>query len=322
MDNTIIARHIKKEWNNFYKLVKENEREIVHPESFLEPNGYEVLKGSFMNWYATKNGLRFYCGRYSSTYVLHVGYDFWVGSNGWEHGKYFSIFNVDDNVNAILDAGYVLPKNHYVRGEEANKCINAIKAEIEKAKAIVRGGGYGERGNILYRNGYKVGYDGGSVCDFSKGFLHFSAHNDYPSGWYLEDKYNAYVADDVLSIEFSLNDDNRLQLDRDFEAIFGEVPTFGRELTEKDKIGNYKKFRVRTYVPKELNTLKWFDNFEDAKKYAYDKAKEYAESVKDDRRRYAYTTPLDISDRYDYLAAYLWYDGGLKHFVFVQGEEE
>ena len=320
MDNTIIARHIKKEWNNFYKVVKENEEEILHPEKFLQENGYDVLPSGFRGWYATKNGLRFYCGRYDSEYRLHIDYGFYVGSKEWEHGKYVRIFNVDNEIDAILAAGYVLPEDHYVRGADVDICIATIKEEIAKAKSLIRGG-YGERGDMLYRHGYKVGYDGGSVCDFSKGFLHFSAHNDYPQGWSLTDKYNAYIGDDVFSIDFSLNDEHRaLLLDRDFEAIFGDVPTFGRELTEKDKVGQYTKFRVRSYVPKELETIGWFDTFDEAKTFAYEKAKEYAEGVKDDRRRYAYTRPLDISDRYDYLAAYLWYDGGLKHFVFVQGE--
>ena len=322
MNNTTIARHIKKEWHDFYAIVKTNEREIGTIAKILTENGYEVMSNNFGSWYATKNGLRFYCSHYSSEYRLHVDYGFYVGSNGWEHGKYIRIFNVDKEIESILAAGYVLPENHYVRSSEVEDCIKTIKSEIEKARAIVCGGGYGERGDRLYCNGYKVGYDGGSVCDFSKGFLHFHAHNDYPCGWKLDDGYNAYIGDDVFSIDFSLNSDRYLNLDRDFEAIFGGVPTFGRELTEKDKIGRYNKFRVRTYVPRELNTIGWFDTFEEARKFAYDKAKEYAESVKDDRRRYAYTNPRDISDRYDYLAAYLWYDGGIKHFVFVQGENE
>ena len=322
MDNTVIARHIKREWANFRNLVEENKQEICDPSKFLKPNGYEVTRSdNFGSWYATKNGLTFYCGRYSSTYVLHIEYGFWVGKR--EEGKYFRIFIVDENVENIIKAGYVLPKDHYVRGADVEECIKTIKAEIDKAKSIIRGG-YGERGDMLYRNGYKVDYDGGSVCTFSKGFIHFSAHNDYPQGWKLDDKFNVYVADDVFSVDFSVESDRHLKLERDFEAIFGDIPTFGRALTEKDRIGEYKSFRVRTYVPRELNTLKWFDNFEDAKAFAYKTAKEYAEGVKDDRYRYAYTNPVDISDRYDYLAAYMWYkyDRGSEHFVFVQGETE
>ena len=320
MDKTTIARHIKREWAKFRNLVEENKREISNPSRFLEPNGYEVVGSGWGAWYATKNGLTFYLGRYSSTYTLHIDYGFHVGGRD---GKYFRIFNVEENVDGILSAGYVLPENHYVRSAEVEECITAIKAEIDKAKSII-GGGYGERGDKLYRNGYKVGYDGGSVCSFSKGFMHFSAYNYYPKGWRIEDKFNVYVGDDVLSVDFSVDGDRYLNLDKDFEAIFGDVPTFGRELTEKDKVGQYKSFRVRSYVPKELSTIKRFDNIEDAKAFAYKTAKDYAEGVKDDRSRYAYTNPVDISDRYDYLAAYMWYkyDRGSEHFVFVQGENE
>ena len=320
MDNIIIARHLKREWANFRNLVEENKKEIVYPSKFLAPNGYEVKDSGFGGWYATKNGLTFYCGRYSSTYVLHIEYGFWVGRR--EDGHYFRIFDVDKNIESILSAGYVLPQDHYVRSADVEECIKTIKAMAKQAKDDL-GGGYGERGDRLYGRGYKVGYDGGSVCDFSKDFIHFHAHNDYPQGWRLDDKYNVYVADDVLSEDFSIDGDRYLNLERDFEAIFGDVPTFGRPLTEKDRIGEYKSFRVRSYVPRELETLKWFDNFEDAKAFAYKTAKEYAESVKDDRSRYAYTNPIDISDRYDYLAAYMWYkyNRGSEHFVFVQGED-
>lgn len=323
MDNITIARHIKKEWNNFMFLVEENKEECWHPENFLEKAGYKVTSTGFGGWYAEKNGLQFCIGRYSSCYTLHCDRGFYVGGSGLEHGPYFRIFEVDKRIEDILAAGYVLPEDHYVRSVEVEVAIANIKAEIEKAKALIPGG-YGERGDKLYRNGYHVGYDGGSVCDFSKGAIHFHAHNDYPGGWKLEDRYQVYLADDIPSIDFSVYTDRYLQLDRDYEAILGDRTTFGRQLTEKDKIGSYTKFRVRSYVPRELETLEWFDNFEDAKKFAYETAKRYAEGVKDDRRRYAHTNPMDVSDRFDYLAAYVWYvyDRGSEHMVFVQGENE
>lgn len=322
MDKTIIARHIKQEWGNFANLVEKNKDEIVHPEGFLAKNGYDAWTTPFFGCYATKNGITFSCGRYASTYELHTEYGFWVGRDRQNSGTYVRIFNVDEMVDEIIAGGYKLPRKHYVRIKEVDDTIELIKREIDAAKQAL-GGGCGERGDRLYRLGYKVGYDGGSVCDFSKGFMHFHAHNDYPGGWRIEDSYYAYIGDDVPSREFSLNNKQRgFMLDRDFEAIFGGVPTFGRELTEKDKLDRYKEFRVRSYVPRELETLKRFDNFEDAKKFAYEEARARAESVKDDRRRYAYQSPLDVSDRYDYLAAYIWYSAGRgsEHMIFVQGE--
>ena len=60
MDNTVIARRIKREWANFRNLVEENKQEICDPSKFLKPNGYEVTRSdNFGSWYATKNGLTF-----------------------------------------------------------------------------------------------------------------------------------------------------------------------------------------------------------------------------------------------------------------------
>lgn len=322
MDKTTIARHIKKEWGDFANLVEKNKKEIVSPNKFLAEAGYDSWSTPFFSWYGLKNGLTFSCGRYSSTYELHTEYGFWVGRDRQDSGKYFRIFEVDEKINEILASGYKMPQKHYTRGKDVEKIIALIKHEIAAAKTAL-GGGYGERGDRLYRCGYNVGYDGGSVCDFSKGFMHFRAHNDYPGGWRLEDNFAAYIGDDVLSREFSLEGTSgKLVLDRDFEVIFGDIPSFGKALTEKDKIGKYTKFRVRTYIPRELDTIGWFNTFEEAKEFAYNKAKDFAESVKDDRRRYAYLNPIDVSDRYDYLAAYIWYTAGRgsEHMVFVQGE--
>jgi len=325
MDKTIIARHIKKEWANFANVVEHNKEKIGTKEcrQFLEENGYTTMPTPFMGIYADKNGLRFYCGRYASTYELHFEYGFYVGSRGWEHGKYVHIYNVDKEIEAILSTGYQLPENHYVRNESVAACIQRIKREISEAKPLIHGSG--TLGDRLYANGCRVGYDGASVCDFTKGFIHYHAHNDYPGGWRLEDSFNVYIGDDVLSRTFTLEKaEEAFLLERDFEAIFGDVPTFGRQLSEKDKVASYKKFRVRSYVPRELTTIGWFDSFEEAKTFAFEKAKKLAESVKDDRRRYAHLTPTDVSDRYDYLAAYIWYSAGRgsEHMIFVQGEYE
>ena len=73
----------------------------------------------------------------------------------------------------------------------------------------------------------------------------------------------------------------------------------------------------------ELNSAKWFDNFEDAKKFAYDLAVEKAKSVEGSNRCYAITNPRDRGEDYDMLACYCWYSyrGSANHLVFVQGEK-
>ena len=328
MDKTIISRHLKKQWGDFANLVEKNKDKVRTGEcrTFLEEAGYTTLKDGTMGMYADRDGVRFYCSRYASEYKLHVQYGFHVGNNGPENGKYIHIFGLDNNIDTVIAAGYVLPEEHYVRGADVDACIERIKKEIDCVKPLIHG--FDLLGDHLYANGCLVGYDGSSICDFSKGFIHYHTHNDFPGGWHLDDTFQAYVGDDVLSRTFSLNDhpfqNMGFKLERDFEAIFGDVPTFGRQLTEKDKVGRYNRFRVRSYASKELKTLARFDTFEEARSYAFDKAKSLAESITDDRRRFTHRTPVDVSGRHDYLAAYVWYNAGRGRecMVFVQGEIE
>ena len=158
-----------------------------------------------------------------------------------------------------------------------------------------------------------------SVCNFSKGSVVYSAHCD--GKWSLTDNYSLYLADGVRSAEFTLYNNNRTNFNL-AEVVLGGKTDFGRRLTEKDLLPTYKKFRVRTYENKYLDTAKWFDNFEDAKKYAYDLAVEKAKSVSGSNRNYAITNPRDEGEDYDMLACYCWYSyrGARHHLVFVQGE--
>lgn len=325
MDKTAVARHIKNEWGRFSALIRRNKTKIGASEisAVLTDDGYEAFgRSSLDGILADKGGLRFRCGRYPSEVCLHRDYGFYVPDGNPVGGKYFRIDEVDKRIDEILAAGYRPPRRHYRRPASVEAAIEDIRGRFKEARELVDGRGPGSLGDMLYRNGYFVSYDGFSVCNFSKGFLHFSARCD--GRWKLEDRYVAFVdGDDSLSEEFCLEGHGELNLEDDFEAIFTDEFRFGRRVTEKERIGQYSRFRVRSYVPKELSTLKWFDSFEEAKAFALETAKRYAESVKDDRRRYAFTNPLDVSDRYDYLCAYVWYryNRGSEHMVFVQGED-
>lgn len=320
MDKKLAALNIKKAWRDFARLVEQNKEEIVYAEKFLEPAGYTIIKTPFMAWLAQKGTLRFRCGRYPSTYELHTDYGFYIVTNPDEAGTYFHMYDVNTRIDDIIAAGYTLPEEPFERSAETESFIETIKADILKARKLVEGRGGGTLGDMLRYNGYLVSYDGYSVCSFTKGCLVFHATNH--DHWRLDDNYNAIFEGEQISAPFSLDSEKGFRLEEDFEAIFGENPQLGHYLTEKERLKDYKYFRVREYFPKELKTLKEFDSFEEAKKFAYEKAKEYAEGVRDDRRRFAYRDPLDVSDKYDYLAAYIWYSAGRgsEHMVFVQGE--
>ena len=65
------------------------------------------------------------------------------------------------------------------------------------------------------------------------------------------------------------------------------------------------------------------DDFESAKKFAYENAKERAKNTPKDLKRWAYLEPKDMSETFDYLACYKYYEySNSAFFVFVQGEKE
>ena len=89
-----------------------------------------------------------------------------------------------------------------------------------------------------------------------------------------------------------------------------------------DKLHTYSRFRVRTYNGDELATAKWFDNFEEAKKFAYELACEKASNVRPYNRQWTVTDPKDRGTEFDLLACFIWYEyRNSRCLVFVQGEE-
>ena len=275
------------------------------PYEVIESMGYK-RNGSIVE----KRGIRFSIGQYNSNYEWYVSWGFYFGVDSWCH---FSDLN--KRIDEIISRGF---KTDYVRPVETEVIIENIKKEIEETRKLVNGRGLGEIGGFLRNRGYFVSYDGFSVCNFSKGSIIYSAYCD--NRWELKDSYNIYLKNGVKSASFSLDNPNtNLNL---IEVVLGGKTDFGRRQTEKDLLPTYKKFRVRTYESRTLDTAKWFDNFEDAKKFAYDLAVEKAKSVARDLQRYARTNPRDEGEDYDMLACYCWYsyDGARNHLVFVQGE--
>jgi len=240
--------------------------------------------------------------------------------------KYYRVFDIDKRIDELIADGFTAPAD-FKRSEETIANIERIKNLIAEAKRLVDGRRCGELGDMLRSNGYFVEYDGSSCCTFSKDCLNFNAHYNYDKREWEVEWCNAFLSNGELT-RFRISvgrssGDGYLKVDESYEGIFGDSK-IGHRLTEKDRVSEYKSFRVRSYGSRELTTLKLFKSFDDANKYAYETAKAYAEGVTDDRRRYAHRIPIDISDKYDYLAAYLWYryDEGSSHFVFVQGEDE
>ena len=276
------------------------------PYEVIESMGYKRNGNVF-----EKKGIRFCVNMYNSNYEWYVSWGFYFGVDSYCH-----ITNIEQKIDEVIARGF---KTDYVRPVGTELIIEKIKKEIEETRKLVNGRGLGEMGGFLRNRGYFVSYDGFSVCNFSKGSIIYSAHCD--GKWSLTDNYSLYLADGVRSAEFTLYNNNRTNFNL-AEVVLGGKTDFGRRLTEKDLLPTYKKFRVRTYESKYLDTAKWFDNFEDAKKFAYDLAVEKAKSVEGSNRCYAITNPRDEGEDYDMLACYCWYSyhGARHHLVFVQGE--
>jgi hypothetical protein len=277
------------------------------PYEVLESMGYKRNGNIF-----EKKGIRFCVNQYNSNYEWYVVWGFYFGVDSYCH-----LTNIEDRIDEVIARGF---KTDYVRPVETELVIENIKKEIEETRKLVNGRGLGEMGGFLRSKGYFVYYDGFSVCNFSKGSIVYSAHCD--GRWELTDNFSLYLAEGVRSAEFTLNNTHRTNFNL-AEVVLGGKTDFGRRQTEKDLLPTYKKIRVRTYANKYLDTAKWFDNFEDAKKFAYDLAVEKAKSVEGSNRCYAITNPRDRGEDYDMLACYCWYSyrGSANHLVFVQGEK-
>lgn len=298
---------------------------VEERNAFLKENGIvrKEVPAPFVSHTYTYKGLDFYFSYYGSSYNLGNGFNF--------KDKWYNLYDIEEKYDELIADGFV-PQDEYVRSEKAQEQIKKISAlYYEFKEKVARRGGWGELGGSMRSYGCYVTYDGGSICNFSKDFLCMSAHtNEYPkAGWHLEKRVSIYFGNGDLSDAFSVEEDeNSRNLDRDFEWLFGtEIKDFGRFYTERElfEMGekSYPYYRVRFRVPRELGTLEVFDNFEDVKKFAYEEAKRRAESVTDDRRRYAYRNPQDCADITDTLCAYMYYkyDRGSEHIIFVQGED-
>lgn len=278
-------------------------------EKELNDMGYEVAKGSFFDKQIIKDGLKFPV-HYLSDSRYHL-------SNGFYFGKTntFCGFNYIPNfIGQIIAQGF---NPDYVRNKEMQDLATSIVGKIEETKRIVTNGNSYLLGNRVRYKGYFVSYDGYSICNFSKDGVAYSAECVGNGKWKLRDTYQVYVTDGVLSPIFSMTD-----ISDSPEWVLGNITKLGRRLTEMDLLSGYTRFRVRTYSDKTLATIKWFDDFESARKYAYDYAVKLAKEVEPRYQRWAHNPPIDWSKRNDYLACYVWYmyNEDYPHLVFVQGE--
>ena len=221
-----------------------------------------------------------------------------------------------DDVAELVALGF---DKTYERTAKDLEIIATIKKTYQDAYDIVDRRGLGELGGVLRSRGYYMNYDGFSCSTFSKGCLLFNAHST-DREWKIV-RCNVYLADDTLTDDFKIE-----ELDEKYELLFGSDAELGHRFTEKERVqlgmAKYTKYRVRVYSNKEITTIEWFDNFEDAKKCCDTEAKNRYDNVPEYNHRWRCLR--DVSDKYDYLYAicYYAYDGQDRALVWVQGEYE
>ena len=284
------------------------------PVKELAEIGYKVVRDGYWRTYAYKNGIGVGIDFYSSNYTYNVNHGVFYGDEDVK--KYCHFARIDEQIDDILACGFV---PDYTRSLQMQAFADGIKSRIDETDRFVTTRGLGEIGAFLRSRGYSVSYDGFSWCTFSKDGILYNA--SYDKGWKLTDRFKLYVGDDILSAEFSIRDKDRTDGLRYIELYVGTTSSLGRELTEMDKLHTYSRFRVRTYNGDELATAKWFDDFEEAKKFAYELACEKARNVRPYNRQWTVTDPKDRGAEFDLLACFIWYEyRNSRCLVFVQGE--
>lgn len=289
-----------------------NEKKVI-PVEQLQKMGYCLENGMFQNKYAIKDGIKVCIEYHNSNGTYDAAYGFYYGL---DH-RYCHFASIDEKIDDILACGF---SSVYIRSQEMQSFIDTLKSKIDETRSLIANRGIGPIGGTLQSKGYLVTYNGSSWCTFSKDGIQYNA--SCTRRWELTDRITLYVDDDVLSADFSVEESSKINGLKYLELFVGDQMTLGRELTEMDKLPRYKKFRVRTSDGEYLDTVKWFEDFEEAKKYAYDLAVEKAKNVKPYCREWANTDPKDRGKQYDLLACYVWYECNHRHYlVFVQGEE-
>lgn len=275
-------------------------------QNFVD-KGYEYKSGRMCSFSVKKHKLEFMVYYHSGSCCYSIA------DGVYYMGIFYNTSILDKLADILIMSEW---ECDYERDTFADNLIDYISKEIHHAKNYVNGRGLGEIGDSLRRHGYYIHYDGFSVCNFSKNGILFSA-TCFNSRWEVKDYYKAYLPNNKLTKEFKLAD-----LNNRFERFFGDIRVLGKRTTEKEKIGNYKKFAVRTYGSRTLDTIAVFDNFNDADKFAKEESIKRAESTPNDLKRFSYSNPLDVSDKYDLLSGYLYYKCGSSEFlVFVVGRD-
>ena len=110
--------------------------------------------------------------------------------------------------------------------------------------------------------------------------------------------------------KFRLNDFEKLYMQMSNEI--GEPVIIEHGKVTSEKIDTYNTFTVYRGGGRSFEEIQEFDNFEDAKKCAYEYAKEECErgrNLKDSTSRYYNTSPRDITTHHsDYAVTYEFYD--------------
>ena len=281
------------------------------PTDNLISKGYEIVYDGYWRTYAIKDGIKVIFNFYNSNYTYDVDFGFY-----FDGSKYCNFADIDTRFEEILASGF---KPTYVRSPQMQNFIDDIRAKVNETQKLVRSRSLGEIGGFMRSRGYFVTYDGFSWCTFSKDGIQYNASDN--KGWKLTGVISLYLADDILSTEFRYEDKAYINGLAYLELFVGDTIHLGKELTEMDRLHKYTKFRVRTYSNKYLDTVEWFNDFEEAKQHAYDLAVEKAKSVDPRYREWAITKPKDRGKEFDMLACFVWYEcNNSKHLVFVQGE--
>ena len=282
--------------------------------NLFKENGFKIFDNGYMKVGVSKGGIIIELSSYISYGTC--GFRNALPFDDW----YYNLSSIENTIGHLFNYGFTCKE--YVQPLKVTTLIEDIKQEINETQKLVNGRGLGEIGDMLRYKGYFVSYNGFSVCNFSKGHIIYVASCN-GGKWQLSDKFSLYLENGKISKTFYIKNPTKTLNIEYLERVVGSNPKLGYRVTEMDKLYTYKRFRVRTYGAKYLETIAWFDDFESAKKFAYENAKERAKNTPKDLKRWAYLEPKDMSETFDYLACYKYYEcSGSAFFVFVQGEKE
>ena len=156
------------------------------------------------------------------------------------------------------------------------------------------------------------------------GFRAHEDYGDYRKPWLLSNdidiSFSNYTWKEMYQYPcyYHTRDNKRIKID-EFTAFYQKISEeIGEPLVLKpfktayENVEETQKFKVIEWGTRTYNILGEFDNFEEAKEYAYKFADEECKNGKqrnDSTSRYFHSSPIDVTKKFtNYAAAYEYYD--------------